>query len=329
MIIPKEFRLKYDLLHPHYKEAKIYIDQTILNYSLENHFAYSSRIKAVESVSEKIEGGRYKDWNSIDDFIAAVIIIPNISYEADVIKFLEKTFIKVNLKKRGTSLKSPEVFRFDATRFIGKIHPIDEEQEIHKINFEVQIRSAFEHAWSVATHDLSYKSSTIDWKMLRLASQLKSSVEQLDMITLSSENIKDNIQEHNWPETAMKINICDTFDNFFKEELIPLELMPKDMSRFADNYYALVIAHISKVEKSKRNDELFRIMALVKVEFLKLKDNFPMSLSLFQLCFGIIIKLNFIDQNSVNKQWFLVNEIFELLFPECKHIKINNFNLNN
>lgn len=71
--------------------------------------------------------------------LATVIIIPSIIYEPQILKFLESSFLKVEIKKRGSTLKSPDVFRFDATRFIGKLRPID---SVEIINIStVQIRT--------------------------------------------------------------------------------------------------------------------------------------------------------------------------------------------
>jgi ppGpp synthetase/RelA/SpoT-type nucleotidyltranferase len=225
MIIPKDIAQNYNYLEPYFIKVKEIVDQTLINYSSQNLFAYSSRIKALDSLAEKIESGRYKDWNSVDDFVGAVIIIPSITYEPKILRFLETSFMKVEIKKRGSTLKSSDVFRFDTTRFIGKLRPIGNGEIINTINFEVQIRSAFEHAWSVTTHDLAYKSKTIDWKILRLAAQLKSSVEQLDMITLGALDIKNSIQEHKWPETDLKLKICNCFDNFFEDNLVDISVI--------------------------------------------------------------------------------------------------------
>ena len=145
------------------------------------------------------------------------------SYENEVLQFLNNVFIKDEIKKKGSSFKGHEIFRFDSTRFIGRLKKIDKNanREIFSLKFEVQVRSAFEHAWSVTTHDLVYKTSTVDWQLLRLAAQLKSSVEQLDMIALSADEVSKNITKHKWPETDIKIEILKFLNNIFTNKLIP------------------------------------------------------------------------------------------------------------
>jgi ppGpp synthetase/RelA/SpoT-type nucleotidyltranferase len=88
------------------------------------------------------------------------------------------------------------VFRFDCTRFIGRLRSPDENTRspIYDIPFEVQIKSAFEHAWSATTHLLTYKSSEVNWSKLRLTAQLKAAVEQLDTLVLSFEDATKYIE---------------------------------------------------------------------------------------------------------------------------------------
>jgi ppGpp synthetase/RelA/SpoT-type nucleotidyltranferase len=152
-------------------------------------FALVSRIKTLESVSEKVETGRFDSWASLDDLVAVTVVIPTLTSEPAVVSFLKDSFKEVELRARSSTFKAPEVFRFDCTRFIGQLRSPDENSRtpIHDVLFEVQIRSAFEHAWSVTTHALAYKSPEVSWSRLRLTAQLKAAVEQLDTLVLSFE----------------------------------------------------------------------------------------------------------------------------------------------
>lgn len=329
MIIPKDIAHSYYFFLPHFVKVQEIVDQTLLNFSSSNHFAYSSRVKELDSIAEKIESGRYNDWNSIDDFIGSVIIIPSINYEPQILKFLETSFKKVLIKKRGSTLKSSEVFRFDATRFIGKLKPINSIEIVNTINFEVQIRTAFEHAWSVTTHDLAYKSKTIDWKILRLAAQLKSSVEQLDMISLGAHDIKSSIQEHKWPETEMKRKICITFERLLENNIIPDEIRPKDMSRFSENIFTLLKTNFNSIDQYKWNKEMTKILSTLEMQLKAFSsEDFPMSLSLYQLCYGILLKESFISEATLSKIPFHKSDLFETIFPESKDLRIKEFVIN-
>ena len=327
MIIPDKIKSKYDFYLPYFIEIQKILDNTLLNYCKENHFAYTSRIKTIESVSEKIESGRYSNWDDIDDLIACVIIIPNLSYEESVIQFLQNIFIEEFLKKKGSRNQSYEVFRFNATRFCGRLNYPSDNQYLTKINFEVQICSAFEHAWSVTTHDLAYKSQSIDWKILRLAAQLKSTVEQLDMITLGASQINKYIIEHQWPETVIKSKIADFIINLFNNKSIPKipeEVRPKDLSRLVDNIYTLLDYKSKKKPLIKELENIFNTINKNIEELLK-KDTFPMSLSFFQIIFGILLKENFIKDEIIIKRYVVIDNVFIITFPELKEKKFIEF----
>lgn len=332
MIIDAKLKAKYDYHYPHFEYIQNYLDQTLLKYTRKNLFAYISRIKEIDSIYEKIETGRYKDWYEIDDFIGCVIIIPNLSYEKKVLTFLSNTFQKEFIREKGKTFKSYEVFRFDSTRFIGTLKPENrtKETEIHKIKFEIQIRSAFEHAWVINTHDLAYKSETIDWKILRLVSQIKSSVEQLDMITLGAKENSKNITEFKWPDIDIKIEILNFIKDKFEKGLIPIEIKPKDFSRIIDNFYSILIEKLKndKWKQRKWKAELKKIFNVIDEELEEFnKTGFPKSLSLFQLLFGISAKKGIITKQEAEKYTFYKSDLFLTFFPELKGYKFNVFNL--
>ena len=70
MIVDPRIRTAYNNELNSYKYLLNIIDQTLLSYSKKKNFAYSSRIKSIESISEKIDTGRFKTWDEIDDKIA-------------------------------------------------------------------------------------------------------------------------------------------------------------------------------------------------------------------------------------------------------------------
>lgn len=156
MIIPPSIKRKFDFDEVYIKFVGNTVRDTISNYCDENEFASIHRFKKVESLAEKLESGRFEKWSDIEDTFGSAIIIPDLNYEKDVIEFLESTFLKVNIKKRGSTLKAPDVFRFDSTRFIGRLRPKDGilNPDIYNLSFEIQIRTAFEHAWAVTTHSI-------------------------------------------------------------------------------------------------------------------------------------------------------------------------------
>ncbi len=321
MIIPKEIKLKYDHWQPYIERLGELVDQTLFPYCQEYHFAYTSRCKTIESVSEKIETGRFSSWESLDDFFAATIIIPNLNMEEDVIAYLASIFEQVQLRERGSTKKAPDVFKFSSTRFIARYKPLRGAEEIliNKINFEVQVRSAFEHAWSIATHSLVYKTDEIDWKILRLSAQLKSSVEQLDMLISGYHDIYPHITEHQWPLMNCKIELLQFIKGKIEEGNIPREVVPNDLSRFCDN----VIDFVTSCNKKRdliHGRLLTRIFENITKEFDSYATTaFPRSVSLFQVIMGIMVRHVNLIPAPERYSAFITPEL-EIFFPEVKQL---------
>jgi hypothetical protein len=47
--------------------------------------------------------------------------------------------------------------------------------------FEIQIKTFLQHAWSVATHDLTYKTDEVSWSKERIAYQIKAMLEHAEV----------------------------------------------------------------------------------------------------------------------------------------------------
>lgn len=330
MIIDPKINTKYRLEFTYYEFVLKILDQTLLSYTRKNNFAYSSRIKSIESICEKIETGRFSTWKDIDDKIACSIIIPNLSYSNEVIKYLENVFEVVKIRKATDTLKDPSTFRFGAVIIIGKLKAIgkDEKLPIYSQFFEIQVKSAFEHAWSVTTHDLTYKSSQIDWKLLRLAATLKSNVEQLDMIVLTAKEASKNIPEHKWPEITIKKDILHFFNNLFDRQLIPEELKPKDFNRVINNIYNIIKSKLDIWKPRKWKRDLKRILDVLEKEITILSSpSFPISLSLYQITLGILLTQEIVVVDDLKKNVLFLPDFFMKLFPNVQIKQINEFKL--
>lgn len=325
MIIPARILKQHTNSVPYISALKSRVRDVLMNYCEERGYAFISRVKSIDSLAEKIETGRYQRWSDLDDQFACTIIIPTLLDENDVIKFLESVFVPVNIKKRGSSLKPPDAFRFDATRFIGKLIPlayVTSPEPIYDILFEVQVRSAFEHAWSVATHALTYKGNIIDWRLLRLTAQLKAAVEQLDSLILGFEESAKYIGEQEWPEVEAKKAISDYFKDKVDSALIPDELSPKDWSRFSDNFYNLIRSspwsrgkklEVAVKQALEEIDTVFGGMSIAMM---------PRSVSLLQLVIGILTSASIVIP-PLYKYHALITPELELLYPSVKSLSAN------
>jgi hypothetical protein len=77
---------------------------------------------------------------------------------------------------------------------------------------------------------------------VRLASQLKAAVEQLDIMILAFEDAALKIEASNWPIVEARRKIADSFATIVAAGRLPEVMAPKDWSRFAENVLDLVQA---------------------------------------------------------------------------------------
>lgn len=325
MITPREVTSKYGSLEPYLRPLRDIIRGSLQTYCDEHNFALVSRIKTLDSLSEKIESGRYSKWSEIDDLVGFAIIIPTLTEEHPVLQFLQSIFQEGHTRKRGTTQKAPDVFRFDLTRFVGTVKPPplagDRLLDVfHQTPFEIQIRSAFEHAWAVTTHALTFKTKEVDWKRLRLAAQLKAAVEQLDTLILSFEDTSLKLQESEWPDIQAKKRIIEFVVAEADAGRLPAELLPKDFNRFSEN--VLNAFKASTTSRGKGAEELAdSIESVVKREIKELgSDNIPRSISICQFAFACLCKSKLIAP-PLRRYVPLITTELETLYPVTREFQ--------
>jgi ppGpp synthetase/RelA/SpoT-type nucleotidyltranferase len=260
---------------------------TILaGWCAKHSYGFHSRVKTPESLTEKLDSGRYKRWSEVDDLLGCTIVVPTTGHEREVIRYLKWRFAEVELRRRNSTAKFPEVFRFDSTRFIATLRSRDAELLVpgaSSIKFEVQVPTVFEHAWSVATHDLVYKSDQLDWQRLRLAAQLKAAVEQIELIIAGFEQQVAFVPASPEPATHAKRHLIEVLKTRMAAGDISAELAPASWSRFADNCYSLLRAQFNRDTPGKLDE----LAAQLDVEFraspLTLKSG-----TLFQAVVGFV-----------------------------------------
>ena len=293
VIAPPEIRSRYDEAHKHLVAIQSTVSDIILRYCRDGNYAFQDRVKTIESVVEKIESGRFERWAQLDDLYACSIIVPTFSHEAGVLNFLKDQFEKVKIIERGTTKKDPNIFRFDATRAYFKLMPspsLQPESLLRTVVFEVQVKSAFEHAWSVATHAIAYKGNNVDWSNLRLAAQLKASVEQIDGILNSFTHTSSFIKKQSWPEIDAKQHINKQFQKVTEDEKFPKESLPNSWGRFSDNLYEAILAfHGGTLPFAKRLSTTKQIVKKITDSIQNDGlDKYPRTLSLLQYSLCIL-----------------------------------------
>ena len=262
------------------RELENIVKSFLLPFCTQQGYPYISRIKTEPSICQKIETGRFERLLDIDDLVAFTIIIPTGSHEQGCLDFLHGSFDVINVKTRARSVSNPRQFTFDSTRvYIRHRCPQWDENKsktIYKIICEVQIRTALEHAWVTATHDVVYKSQTMNWQKVRLAAQIKAQVETIDQIFNNFEEFSKLVESLKWREGEQVTEVIKFFDSLAEKGIVPAEMVPDDRIRLSDN----AIRVLSK----KSLSDLSGTLESISTEFVKIaSEGFPQSLTLLQV----------------------------------------------
>lgn len=318
MITPLRVARRYGQLVEYLRPLQKLVRDTLQPFVDQNGYALVSRIKSQDSFAEKVESGRFKSWTDIDDLVAFAVVVPTLSQEKNVLDFLQSVFSQLAVRARGSARKAPDVFRFDATRFIGRLLPVPESPRglMDILSFEIQIRSAFEHAWAVTTHALSYKAGQVSWQRSRLAAELKAAVEQLDMVVLGFDQALTNIEESDWPALEAQKRLAERFASMVTSGLLPDVLAPKDWSRFSQNVLDIFRASRTPMEQLTKMAESAIHAVEDEVKALG-KTGVPISLSLWQFTFAILCKTGLIGP-PISHYWPVVTPELEGLYPAVK-----------
>ncbi|MFH0821936.1 MAG: hypothetical protein V2B18_04245 [Pseudomonadota bacterium] len=324
MIVPIDIARKYAETLPYLDIVTRRVRDIVWAYCENHGYAFASRSKTIESIAEKIETGRFRKWSDLEDLYACTIVIPTLGQERQALSFLEDRFIKEVVRSRGTTQKNPEVFRFDSTRFIGRLKPerTGVSDPLRAIQFEVQIRTAFEHAWCVTTHNLAYKGQAIDWRRLRLVAQLKAAVEQMDNLILGFEEAAKYISAQHWHEVATKREIQDFFRGLFDSDRLPREVMPTNWMRFCDNLYSLLAASSEKPSRIMK-----QVLDALNEEVESLgPDRHPLSITLMQFVFGVLTERGLLAPPGPQEHTVLITDQLKSLYPTVERYR-NPFDL--
>lgn len=263
--------------------------QALVNYARPHMYPVIGRKKTIESLAEKIETGRFASFGDIDDLVAFTLIVPHLEHEAKVVDHCRSLFDISTIRQRSSSKKAPDVFRFDSARLYGRLmrpsgHEVDGDISIFDVTFELQIRTAFEHAWIVGTHPLVYKTPIVDWGRARLAAQMKAAVEQLDLTLMRFDSLSEGMSASPWPGVSDRKEVAGLMIRLVEEGVVPVEAGPKDVSRFCDNFLEMIRA-------SKKKLGLVEALGIVESGLRSMgHDGFPRSVTMLQVCMALLHK---------------------------------------
>ncbi|MDX0408976.1 hypothetical protein GOL82_30080 [Sinorhizobium medicae] len=198
----------------------------------DKNWHFVSRLKSEESFALKVEAGICDENLVIDDFYACTLVVRNSTEIASATKIVEDNF-NVIYRRPASPDKTksrPTEFQFDDLRMYAKLKPgYAGASEIHDIIFEIQIKTFLQHAWGIATHDLTYKTDEVNWARFRVASQIRAMLEHAELSIERFESLAtSNIIAREYREYVdvheIIIGLRDRFD---------AAALPKDLQRLA------------------------------------------------------------------------------------------------
>lgn len=226
---------------------------------------YESRVKSQISFALKLETGRFSNISRLEDFFACTLVVANTREIGEALELISEQFIIVRRRPHqpNQTHKSSNSFPFDDLRLYVRLKsdPALPPNGFEDMEFEIQIKTFLQHAWSIATHDLVYKSNAISWSQERLAFQIKAMLEHAELSIQEAERLAD----------SPILNKEDEYTAHIRKMIILLrdswssDSLPNDIRRLAINVQTLIehlgidrrrLGEIISAEKAKRGGEL-------------------------------------------------------------------------
>ena len=157
---------------------------------------------------------------------------------------------------------------------------------VDEILFEVQVLTALEYAWQVATHDEVFKGERIDWRRDRLAAELKAAVEQMDNLVASFDLAASAIVASPFRATERREVVVGFCLEHISAGTIAEHLAPTSWVRFGDNVVNLVSRYARQGDVDTELE-----LVLQEVDRLATDGPTPLAGSLFQLFIAAVFRL--------------------------------------
>jgi ppGpp synthetase/RelA/SpoT-type nucleotidyltranferase len=224
------------------------VDEQLLSLK-DPRWHYESRIKELTSFTLKIESGRCEHPESLEDFFACMLVVPNITEVGAAEAVVRKRYdIRERRPRDDRETRSaPSSFRFDDVRLYVALpnEPKTVQWGLQDVVFEVQVKTFLQHAWAIATHDLVYKCDNVNWSKERIAYQIRAMLEHAEVSIEEAESLSQcEVLAKEDHRTAVVRSAIE----MLRRQWTPDEL-PTDVKRLAENMLALAEALGMNVEQ--------------------------------------------------------------------------------
>lgn len=227
---------------------------------------FLGRVKELESFALKIETGRVLDLRNLEDFYACTIVVSTMG-EIEKAEKLVKDLFNLSYrrpKQADITHKVASSFVFDDLRLYvtrkpsaSGLHP-----DLDGVIFEIQVKTILQYAWSVATHDLIYKSNSVSWPRERIAFQVKAMLEHAEVAIAGANNLaNESAVAMQDTQTIAVSHLIEHIKNIWTEDTLP-----KDVKRLAETVLNLLRAADCDVDRFQSiiNDEKKRLNIIPK-----------------------------------------------------------------
>jgi ppGpp synthetase/RelA/SpoT-type nucleotidyltranferase len=239
MKVPTSIRNVYNDLKEKYTLLEERVENTLSNLKDKN-WHYVGRVKKLESFALKVETGRYPQPESIDDFFACTLVVENLSSVAAAEELITKTFELYERRPNTANFTNnhSDSFKFEDLRLYVKWKDSEGARPsgLQGLTFEVQIKTFLQHAWSIATHSLIYKSDEKNWSKERIAFQIKAMLEHAETSIQEAEGLSKSKSLNKSDKETLKISKIIVMLN----DLWSDTSLPSDKKRLAENIYHLI-----------------------------------------------------------------------------------------
>jgi hypothetical protein len=168
-------------------ELARFTDDILRPIGVRHKWHYESRVKSLDSFALKIESGRISDPPRLEDWFAAMLVVPNKSNIRTAVDLLSGDEVRLIVESRrppdeAATTKPPDSFRFDDLRlYVRHSQPSGlPPRPFLDRQFEIQIKTFLQYAWGIATHDKIYKADRLSWGAERIAFQTKATLEHVE-----------------------------------------------------------------------------------------------------------------------------------------------------
>lgn len=300
MKIHQQIRNLHAINTERYERLKDEVYQTLKPKVEDEGWFFIGRVKALVSFALKIETGRVADPTAPDDFFACTIVVPTISHVLEAEKLVLTLFDSSMRRPEDdthTHKKSSE-FIFDDLRLYVKrrVSTSGRNSDLDGILFEIQIKTVLQYAWSIATHDLIYKTKNLSWPKERIAYQVKAMLEHAEVAIAEAEELsKSPTISKNDKRTQETQDVINKLEEFWPEDALP-----EDKKRLAENILLVLKA------ADLNPDNLIEILNLEKDRV----GILPRDLSPYAFLVQALARSNKIDFEAKFKRGHIKTNIF-------------------